>query len=87
MTFAIYIFLSLGLLTAILNVLPVAGPSLAAFFESMVLVFGYMKAWNFLLPISEMFICLGVVIAYEVGVWGVHALLAAYKWVRGMSTN
>jgi len=77
MTFAIYIILFIGLFLGVLNILPVAGVLNPAFASSVIVIIGYMKAWNFLLPISDLFICVGIVISFELVVWAWHAL----KWI------
>jgi hypothetical protein len=41
------------------------------------LIIGYMKAWNFLLPIDTLFICVGTVLTFHIAIWGWQAL----KWV------
>jgi len=87
MTFAIFIVLVFGLFIAGLNILPTGGASVEAFTDGFSLIVGTMKAWDFLLPISEMFICLGIVVTYEVLVWGVHATFRVINWVRGTNTG
>lgn len=86
MTFGIFIILALGLLVGIINILPVAGPLSTGISSGIILIIGMMKAWNFLLPISELLICVGIVLVYEVTVWGIHVLWRIYHAVRG-NTN
>ena len=77
MTFAIFFILFLGLFIVVLNILPVAGALSPAIASSISLIIGYMKAWNFLLPIDTLFICVGTVLTFHIAVWGWQAL----KWV------
>lgn len=87
MTFAIYIVLFLGFLVAGLNLLPTAGLLTSGIGDAFNLIIGYMKAWNFILPISELLACVLIAIGFELFVWG----WVAFKWVvhvlRGTSSG
>jgi len=83
MTFAIYIVLFLSFFIAVLNFLPLAGTLPVAISSSITLVVGYMKAWNFLLPISDIFICVGILTTYYLLVWFWHALKYVVSIIRG----
>jgi len=85
MTFAIYIVLFLGLFVAVLNFLPLAGPLSPAIAESFVLIISSMKAWNFFFPIAELFICVGIILTYEIAVWVVAQTWRVVKFIRGHS--
>jgi len=87
MTFAIFFVLSLGLFVGILNILPTAAPLAPTFVEAFSTIIAYMKYWNYLFPISELFISLGIVIGYEVSVWFVHALFSVYHKIRGTTQS
>jgi len=81
MSTIIFILLVLGLFILGLNLLPVAGllsPNVAS---GLTFIVGQMKAWNFIFPISEMLILVGVIAGLELGIlafkffrWGVHYL-------------
>jgi len=86
MSFAIFIVLVLGLFVAVLNWLPVAPLTLPfGFANSLVLIVGYMKAWDFFLPISELFIAVKIVLVYELTVWAWHVIVKVTKFIRGHS--
>lgn len=82
MIFAVYIVLFLGLLIAGLNALPDASSLSLPFVSSLSSIIQYMMTWNFLLPISELFSALLLVVAYEVFVWGWHVFLQVVRWVK-----
>jgi len=83
MTFAIWFVLILGLLVGVLNILPTAGLLPLAISSGITTVVGLMKAWNFLLPITELLVCAGIVTVYYLTIWGVHALIKIYHAIRG----
>lgn len=83
MTLAIFILLFLGLLIAVLNFLPTASVVTPAFLTSIATMVGYMKGWNTLFPISELFICVGIIVAYELIIFGWRALNWVMKYIRG----
>jgi len=86
MTTAIFLILFFALFVAVLNFLPVASATTPAFITSIGTLVGYMKAWDFLFPISELFICVGIVVGFEVIVWSWNALTWVLKKVRGATT-
>lgn len=83
MTFAIFIILFLGLFIAVLNVLPVADTISTNISSSITLVIGYMKAWDFLFPITEILICVGLVTTFYLVIWLWHALKYVMSVIRG----
>jgi len=83
MTTAIFLILFFVFFVAVLNALPLAGATTPAFITAIGTFVGYMKAWNFLFPISELFICVGIVVTFEISVWGWHVMLWVLKKVRG----
>jgi len=85
MSFAIFIVLILGLFIALLNVLPLATSLSFSFTPAVVLITGYMRSWDFLFPIHELFSCVLIVITFELSVWGWHAGYRVVKFIRGHS--
>jgi len=85
MTFAVFIVLILGFLIAILNYLPTAGVLPINIANAIYVMVGYLKAWNWLLPVSELLTAIKVVIGYEVIVWAWHTLVKIAKYLRGHS--
>jgi len=85
MTFAIFIGLVLALFIAFLNVLPVATTLNPVFISSIVTMVGYLKAWNFFLPITELLYCVGIVAVYEFTWWTIRNLTKFIKFIRGHS--
>lgn len=83
MTFAIFIVLVLGLFVAVLNILPTAAAVGFSFTPSVVMIIGYMHAWDYLLPIHELISLVSIMIAFEVGVWIWHVLFRVTKFIRG----
>lgn len=86
MTTAIFLALFFIVFVAVLNWLPLAGATLPAFSTAITTLVGYMKAWDFLFPITELFICVGIVVSFEVIVWSWHALNYALKKIRGATS-
>ena len=83
MTTAIFLILFFIFFVAVLNFLPTAGALPASFSSAFTLVVGYMKAWNFIFPVSELFVCVGIIVVYELIYWGWRALTGATRIVRG----
>jgi len=83
MTFAIFIVLALGLFIGVLNILPVASAYAFSFTPSIIVIIGYMRAWNFLFPISELLGLVGAFITFEIAVWVWHVLWKITKFIRG----
>lgn len=83
MTTAIFLLLFFGLFIAVLNFLPTAGATTPAFVSAIITFVGYMKAWDFLFPVTEIFVCVGIVVSFEIVVWTWHVLVFVLKKVRG----
>jgi len=83
MTFALFISLFLALFVAVLNFLPLAGPLNPAIVSSIYFVIGTMKAWNFMFPITELFICVGIVMSYELLYWSWKVVIGVVHLIRG----
>jgi len=83
MTTAIFLILFFALFVAVLNWLPVATATNSAFLTSIATMVGYVKSWDFLFPITELFICVGIVVGFEVIVWGWNVMTWVLKKVRG----
>lgn len=87
MTFAIFIVLFLGLLVTGLNFLPDATALNDSFASSLHLIVGTMKAWNFMFAISDLFVCLTIVLTFEAIVWGWHAIKWMLHIIRGSNDS
>jgi len=87
MTFAIFFILILGLFIGGLNLLPTIGDSGTAVTNGIILLTGWLKTWNFILPISEMILAIKIIIYYELILWGWHAIKGIIKWFRGHSAG
>lgn len=87
MTFAIFIFLFLALLLTGLNLLPEAQPISENIQAGLEMIIGYMMAWNFLIPINELLICVGIIITIEFSIWFWKALKWVFNIIRGTGTN
>lgn len=85
MTFAIYIVLIMGMVIGGLNVLPDASSLGTNFTNSIQIIIGYSKAFNFLLPVNETLICVGLVLVYEFIFWSWHWTIKIIKFFRGHS--
>jgi len=83
MTTAIFLLAFFALFVAILNFLPVMGAVTPQFITAIATMVGYMKAWNDLFPITELFICVAIVVVYEISVWVFHVLWGTAKLTRG----
>jgi hypothetical protein len=87
MTFAIFMILFLGLFIAVLNILPVATPLAPQFLVAIQTIVGYMQAWNFFLPISELIQAFVVVMGLEVTIWVWQALKWVLHIIRGTNSG
>jgi len=87
MTFAIFIVLVLGLFIALLNILPIAGAYAFSFTPSIITIVSYMRAWDFLLPIHELFILVGAFFTFEIAIWTWHVSWKVVKMIRGASDS
>jgi len=83
MTFAIFIVLFLGLFIGILNILPTVNALPTAFTDAITLVISQMKAWNFILPISEIFQMFILIVGLELIIWTWHAFQYVISVIRG----
>jgi len=85
MTFAIFFVLILGLFIGGLNLLPTIGDSGTAVTNGIILLTGWLKTWNFILPVDEVFQALRIVLWYEIVTWGMVATWRIIKFLRGNS--
>jgi len=85
MTFAIFIVLVLGVFVTLLNILPAVTAFSLPIGSSIITIIGYMKAWNFLIPIQELLIVILVIISFEIAIWTWHVLWKVIKFLRGSS--
>jgi len=85
MTFAIYIVLILGVFIALINIAPTAAALGINITPALVSLFGYLKAWNFLFPIQESLVLMGIVISFEVTVWLWRNSAGILRFLRGHS--
>jgi len=84
MTTAIFLVLFMALLVGALNWLPIATPTDSLLLSGWTYLIGNMKAWNWLLPITEVFYAVGIVIAYEILVWSwFHVIVPVVRTIRG----
>jgi len=83
MTFAIYIVLIIGLFIAFLNLLPVATVLGFSFAPAIVTIVSYMRAWDFMFPIHELFFFLTIIIGLEITLWSIKAGSRVIKFLRG----
>lgn len=87
MTFAIFIIGFIILFFAALNGLPDAVPLTPEFSAGLASIVAQMKAWNFLFPISEIFVMVGIITAYHLFMWGFKAVKWVIHVVRGSGTQ
>jgi len=85
MTFAIFIVLVLGLFIALLNILPLASAYAFSFTPSIATIVGYMKAWNFMFPITELITLVSAFVTFELAIWAWHVSWKVVKMIRGHS--
>jgi len=85
MTFAIFIVLILGVFIALLNVAPTAAALGINITPAVVSVFAYVKAWNFLFPISESLVLMGIMLNFEIAVWLWRNSARTIRFLRGHS--
>lgn len=87
MTFALYIVLVIGLLIGGLNILPNASDLPPTIIASISTVIGYVKAFNFILPVGETILAVTIILIYEFFMWGWHATVGIIKFFRGSSAG
>jgi len=85
MTFAIFIVLILGVFIALLNILPTVASLGFPVGSAIITIIGYMRAWDFLLPIHEILVLVLIVISFEISIWTWHVLWRVVKFLRGHS--
>jgi len=83
MTFAIYIVLIIGLFIAFLNILPVASALSFTLAPAIETIVGYMRAWDFMFPIHELFVFLTIFIGLEITLWGIRQGSRVIRFLRG----
>lgn len=85
MTFAIFIVLVFGVFIALLNLLPAVSAFSFDAGSALTTIIAYMKAWDFLFPITETLILVGIMIAFELSIWIWHVSWRIVKFLRGHS--
>jgi len=83
MTTAIFLILFFAFFIAGLNFLPVADTTPPVLITSIGTLVGYMKAWNFLFPISELFWAVSIFIGFELTMFIWYALNWVFRKIRG----
>ena len=83
MTFAIYIVIIIGVFIAFLNLLPIATTIGFSFTPAVITIVGYMRAWDFMFPIHELFYFLGAFITIEIVLWSLRNGAKVIKFLRG----
>jgi len=84
MTTAIFLILFFGFFIGVLNWLPDADSANSLLVSSWQFLIGNLKAWNWLIPVNELIVCVGIVIAYEILRWSwFHVLIPVTKMLRG----
>lgn len=86
MTFAIYIVLILGVFIALLNILPTAASLGFSFTPAVITIVGYMKAWDFMFPIHELFaLVILYILTIDIPLWTWQISWKIIKFLRGHS--
>lgn len=85
MTFAIFFILILGVLLAFLNIIPTADSLGFSFQPAVETIVGYMKAWDWIFPIHELFVFLTIYVGLEITLWTLRTLRDIIKFLRGHS--
>jgi len=80
MTFAIFIVLFVIFFFAGINLLPAMPSNVSAFQESITNIIGILKAWNFILPVSDLFVCVAIITVASIALW----TLKLTKWLIGV---
>jgi len=87
MTFAIFIVLIIGLFIGFLNILPTADALSFSFEPAVLTIVNFMKAWDFMFPIHELFVFLGIFVGFEITLWSLRQLRSVIKFIRGHSDS
>jgi len=84
MTTLIFLTLFFIFLIAVIGYFPDADPANSVLVSCLSYLIGNMKAWNWLLPINELLVCVGIIVAYEIIIWTwFHVLAPITKIIRG----
>lgn len=87
MTTVIFWVAFIGLFFAGLNALPDVAPLSEEFNSALTLIVSNMKAWNALFPITELFICVGILATFYIVKFGWRATKWVIHIVRGSGAS
>jgi len=85
MTFAIFIILVLGVFIGLLNVLPPVSAFPIDGGNALGSIVAFMKTWDFLLPVTEIMVLGGIVVAVELSIWVWRISMKVIRFIRGHS--
>jgi len=73
------------ILTAIISLLPLGGQVPSEWVSAIQLLWGYMNAFSFIIPVSTFLAVLTLALLYHVGIFGWHAFNWILKKIPGMN--
>jgi hypothetical protein len=86
MTTIVFWVAIIGFIFIVLNLLPVPATLPVAFTTSYTLIVSAMKAWDFIFPITELFIVFGLAIWLELGIVTFKLIFKIIHLLRGGSS-
>lgn len=86
-TFGLWFLAILTAFVVFLNLLPVATTLPFQVSQSFAVIVGLMKAWNFILPITEILSMVVIITSVHLSVWAFRVGWKILHWLRGSTTN
>jgi len=87
MTFALFFIAFITFFIAIIANLPAMPADVTAFTNSFTTIVATVKSYNFLFPITELFICIGIITTALIAFWTIKVVKWTIAIVRGSGTN
>jgi len=87
MTFALFFIAFITFFIAIIANLPAMPADVTTFTNSFTTVIATVKSYNFLFPITELFICVSIITTALIAFWTIKVVKWVIAIVRGSGTN
>lgn len=87
MTFALFFIAFIAFFVAIIAGLPPMPVDTTTFSNSFTTIIATVKSYNFLFPITELFICVSIITTALIAFWTIKVVKWTIAIVRGSGTN
>jgi len=87
MTLLLFLIAFVSFFFLALNFLPTANPLPPAFSDGFSSIIGFMKAWDFLFPITEMLILFSFIVSVEFSLWFFRWIWRLIVLIRGSNSS